>query len=155
MGLRMLLPASDRAIPSNLADPQAYHIYRTLAGIPEGPLELPPGQALPFESNFDYTDSVSFNKGCYLGQELTARTHYTGVIRKRLLPFVSREDYDKYGSSGEGLFPKFLWAGETFVPAPNPETSLIASNGKAGGKVYSSILNIGKNLLGIQRLMMD
>ena len=27
-------------------------------------------------------------KGCYIGQELTARTHHTGVIRKRLLPIV-------------------------------------------------------------------
>ncbi|XP_033114025.1 putative transferase CAF17 homolog, mitochondrial [Anneissia japonica] len=29
---------------------------------------------------------MSFSKGCYLGQELTARTHYTGVIRKRIMP---------------------------------------------------------------------
>ena len=29
---------------------------------------------------------VSFSKGCYLGQELTARSHHVGVIRKRLLP---------------------------------------------------------------------
>ena len=30
--------------------------------------------------------AVSFHKGCYLGQELTARTHHTGVVRKRILP---------------------------------------------------------------------
>ena len=30
---------------------------------------------------------VSFNKGCYLGQELVAKTHHTGVIRKRIMPF--------------------------------------------------------------------
>ena len=29
---------------------------------------------------------VSFSKGCYLGQELIARTHHTGVIRKRTMP---------------------------------------------------------------------
>ena len=34
---------------------------------------------------------VSFSKGCYLGQELTARSHHVGVIRKRLLP-VTIED---------------------------------------------------------------
>ena len=35
---------------------------------------------------------VSFHKGCYLGQELTARTHHTGVIRKRIMPLeFSRE----------------------------------------------------------------
>ena len=30
--------------------------------------------------------AVSFHKGCYLGQELTARTHHTGVVRKRVVP---------------------------------------------------------------------
>ena len=30
---------------------------------------------------------VSLDKGCYIGQELTARTAHTGVIRKRILPF--------------------------------------------------------------------
>lgn len=30
--------------------------------------------------------TVSFHKGCYLGQELIARTHHTGVIRKRTVP---------------------------------------------------------------------
>lgn len=29
---------------------------------------------------------ISFSKGCYIGQELTARTHHTGVVRKRLMP---------------------------------------------------------------------
>ncbi|RLW11365.1 hypothetical protein DV515_00001250 [Chloebia gouldiae] len=31
-------------------------------------------------------NGISFTKGCYIGQELTARTHHMGVIRKRLLP---------------------------------------------------------------------
>lgn len=30
---------------------------------------------------------VDFRKGCYIGQELTARTWHTGVIRKRIVPF--------------------------------------------------------------------
>lgn len=30
--------------------------------------------------------AISFTKGCYVGQELTARTYHTGVIRKRLTP---------------------------------------------------------------------
>lgn len=29
---------------------------------------------------------MSFDKGCYIGQELVARTHFKGVIRKRLFP---------------------------------------------------------------------
>ena len=37
------------------------------------------------------TGTVSFNKGCYLGQELTARTHHTGVVRKRVMPIALGE----------------------------------------------------------------
>lgn len=33
-------------------------------------------------------NGVSFHKGCYIGQELTARTHHTGVVRKRLMPII-------------------------------------------------------------------
>lgn len=42
--------------------------------------------SLPFECNLDLENGVSFDKGCYLGQELTARTWHTGVLRKRMLP---------------------------------------------------------------------
>lgn len=35
----------------------------------------------------DGLNAISFEKGCYIGQELIARTHYKGVIRKRLVPF--------------------------------------------------------------------
>jgi len=35
----------------------------------------------------DLTDTVKLDKGCYLGQELCARTFYTGIIRKRLYTF--------------------------------------------------------------------
>lgn len=37
-------------------------------------------------SNFTIHVTVSWTKGCYVGQELTARTHYKGVTRKRLMP---------------------------------------------------------------------
>ncbi|CAD8063796.1 unnamed protein product [Paramecium sonneborni] len=42
---------------------------------------------IPFQVNFDFWNSINLNKGCYVGQELTARSYHTGVIRKRLLPF--------------------------------------------------------------------
>jgi len=55
---------------------------------------------LPFEMNLDHLHGVSFDKGCYIGQELTARTHFTGVVRKRLFAVLgSRESHAREGAS--------------------------------------------------------
>ncbi|RKP03724.1 hypothetical protein CXG81DRAFT_16820 [Caulochytrium protostelioides] len=66
----------------------AYHLLRILLGIPEGPSDLPPSQALPLEHALDAMRSIDWRKGCYLGQELTVRTHHTGVVRKRIVPIA-------------------------------------------------------------------
>jgi len=60
-----------------------------LLGVAEGAGEL--AGELPLECNMDGLAAVSFTKGCYLGQELTSRTHFRGVIRKRVLPFTLPE----------------------------------------------------------------
>ena len=65
---------------------ELYHQHRLKTGVPEGMAELVPGVCFPLEFNLDYMNGVSFHKGCYLGQELTARTHHTGVVRKRVVP---------------------------------------------------------------------
>lgn len=63
-----------------------YKILRYSLGIGEGFNDLPVANCFPLECNCDYLHGVSFHKGCYIGQELTARTHHTGVVRKRLMP---------------------------------------------------------------------
>lgn len=63
-----------------------YKILRYHLGVGEGLTDLPYGECFPLECNCDYLHGVSFHKGCYIGQELTARTHHTGVVRKRLMP---------------------------------------------------------------------
>lgn len=52
---------------------------------------------IPQRANFDLTDSIDLKKGCFLGQELTARASFNGVIRKRPYPFYlsnSDEEFD-------------------------------------------------------------
>lgn len=41
---------------------------------------------IPHESNVDLLHGIHFQKGCYLGQELTARTQFKGNVRKRVVP---------------------------------------------------------------------
>ncbi|XP_001651016.2 putative transferase CAF17, mitochondrial [Aedes aegypti] len=68
--------------------------HRYSLGIGEGVINLPPGKCFPLENNCDYLHGVSFHKGCYIGQELTARTYHTGVIRKRLMPLIFDQPVD-------------------------------------------------------------
>jgi len=65
--------------------PGTYNVVRKLAGVAEG-TEIRGKTAL--ECNQEFLNAVSFTKGCYLGQELTARTMFTGAIRKRILPVI-------------------------------------------------------------------
>lgn len=93
LGIRVLVPSGeDISLEGNKDDSSyqkyksCYRAFRFKLGIGEGVNDLPPGNCFPLEANGDYLHGVSFHKGCYIGQELTARTHHTGVVRKRLMP---------------------------------------------------------------------
>ncbi|KAK3109707.1 ccr4 associated factor [Teratosphaeriaceae sp. CCFEE 6253] len=103
LGQRLLLPPSSQGgsgLPPKLeveeAPLSAYTIRRYLRGVPEGQHEIPREESLPMNSNIDIMGGIDFKKGCYLGQELTIRTHHTGVVRRRVLPLLlyphSQED---------------------------------------------------------------
>jgi folate-binding protein YgfZ len=76
---------AEDAPPSSLFPhmPGTYSLIRKLSGIAEG-FEV--HGRVAGETNQEFLNSVSFSKGCYLGQELTARVQYTGAIRKRVMP---------------------------------------------------------------------
>lgn len=65
--------------------PGTYSVLRKLSGIAEGS-EITSKTAL--ECNQEFLNAISFTKGCYLGQELTARSQFTGVVRKRIVPVM-------------------------------------------------------------------
>lgn len=97
LGTRLVIGAdkSEKDIKSifeesemNMSSENDYRKHRYRLGIGEGINDLPLGKAFPLEANIDYLNGVSFHKGCYVGQELTARTHHTGVVRKRLMPLT-------------------------------------------------------------------
>lgn len=71
-----------------------YKIHRYVFGVCEGVEEIQPSSRFPFELNCDYLNGISFNKGCYLGQEFTARTYHTGTIRKRIMPVIIHPSSD-------------------------------------------------------------
>ncbi|XP_050548940.1 putative transferase CAF17 homolog, mitochondrial isoform X1 [Daktulosphaira vitifoliae] len=100
----------DKLLLDNQDNTFSYQKWRYTNGVAEG-LELLNGISLPLEMNCDYLNGVSFDKGCYIGQELTARTHHTGVIRKRIMPIVFKNaphklniDADIYDN--DGIKPK-------------------------------------------------
>lgn len=62
-----------------------YNAWRLQNGIPEFG-KLVPERSLMLESNMDLLHAISFDKGCYMGQEVTARTHYRALLKKALLP---------------------------------------------------------------------
>ena len=63
-----------------------YQHHRILLGLPEAPGDLIKDKSILLESGFDELAGVDWKKGCYMGQELTARTKYRGLIKKRLVP---------------------------------------------------------------------
>ena len=64
----------------------AYDRMRLGLGVPDGSRDLVVDKSILLEAGFDELNGVDWNKGCYIGQELTARTKYRGLIKKRLFP---------------------------------------------------------------------
>ena len=78
--------AKSGASDINFSDNDAYHAKRIADGIPEGAVDLTPNRALILEAGLDLFEAVDFQKGCYIGQEVTARTKYRGLVKRRLVP---------------------------------------------------------------------
>ncbi len=91
IGVRVVLPR-DGAIAAlegaglGALDRMEYEQLRIRLGLPDGSRDMEVEKAILLESGFDELHGVDWEKGCYLGQELTARTKYRGLIKKRLVP---------------------------------------------------------------------
>ncbi|MDE2238480.1 MAG: folate-binding protein YgfZ [Rhodospirillales bacterium] len=76
---------SEDEVPCN-ATAEDYAAHRIGLGLPDGAPDLEPDKTLLLEAGFDELSGVDWEKGCYMGQELTARTKYRGLIKRRLMP---------------------------------------------------------------------
>ncbi|WP_428490917.1 YgfZ/GcvT domain-containing protein [Rhodopila sp.] len=68
------------------AAPEDWDRHRLAAGLPDGSKDMEPDRSVLLEAGFDELAGVSWSKGCYMGQELTARTKYRGLVKRRLVP---------------------------------------------------------------------
>lgn len=91
LGLRLIAPKETGAAtlealgyaPGNGAD---WDRLRLGQGVPDGSRDMVLEKAILLENGFDELHGVAWDKGCYIGQELTARTKYRGLVKKRLMP---------------------------------------------------------------------
>jgi len=128
-GARWGLPVESLKLLENhgltQASPEAYDAHRIALGLPDGSRDMEIDKALLLENGFPELHGVDFEKGCYVGQELTARTHYRALIKKRLMPVTI-----------DG-------------PTPSPGTALTA-NGANAGEMKSAVGNVGLALVRLE-----
>ena len=132
LGARAILPAAgmDATLTDagfaagTLAD---FDRLRLRLGIPDGSRDLEIEKATLMESGFDELHGISWEKGCFLGQELTARMKYRGLAKKRLVPV------------------------HLDGPTPAPGTEL-RRNGKSAGTLRSAVDGLGLALLRVDQL---
>lgn len=110
---------------------------RILLSIPKGRLDLIPDKSFPLENNFDGMGAISWKKGCYVGQEVTARMKYRLPPKKKLFPIwlehpiiserhkIMTNDHQEVGEicSTHMNFGLALWRLEYIINIPQPDSS--------------------------------
>ena len=91
-GARCILPRSAGDTFTKFGFSEAvkndYDRHRISLGLPDSSRDMEVEKSILLENGFEELNGVDFNKGCYMGQELTARTKYRGLVKKRLMPVI-------------------------------------------------------------------
>lgn len=95
LGYRQIIKTSTitLAAPSGTA----YNKHRLTLGIPDGSLDATE-RTFILENGYDAIDGVSFDKGCYVGQEVTARMYYRDALKKCLFIVSSDHELPEHGT---------------------------------------------------------
>lgn len=168
LGRRFVLPASSSSVPEAIAplvaesvaeaSESAYTIRRILRGVPEGPSEIPIAAALPAEHNLDITSAIDFRKGCYIGQELTIRTHHTGIVRKRILPVMLYPASGSPSAPGSGSSASPLHGltydpkSSVVMPPAGADIKPHNRSGRSAGKFVAGVGNIGLGMCRVEMM---
>lgn len=125
----------------------AWDARRIRLCIQDGSRDLIPEQSTLDEARMDTLNAVDYQKGCYVGQELTARMHYRGLGKKHLYAIQSNLSFRRRPESSDlkEQDPGFR-RDDGLVALPPPGTE-IHENGKLIGEMRSSCGAIGLALL--------
>ncbi|HWG75978.1 MAG TPA: hypothetical protein VN660_04220 [Steroidobacteraceae bacterium] len=99
---RLLVLRADQPPPPGEPLPyEAWHAADVAAGLPQV-YAATSGQFIAQMLNLDCIGAISFSKGCYTGQEVIARAHYRGRVKRRMQRFISTAPLQlSPGESGE------------------------------------------------------
>jgi len=88
-------------MPARTQGPAAYHRMRLALGVPEG-RDFGVERIFALDAGLDELQGVSFTKGCYMGQELTARMKHRATTRKRILSVTADRPLPDGGALTKG-----------------------------------------------------
>jgi folate-binding protein YgfZ len=88
-------------MPNDVGTSADYHKHRLELGVPEAS-DFGSDKMFALDGNLDELHAVSFEKGCYVGQELTARMKHRGTARKRLMPVYADTALPRSGTLKAG-----------------------------------------------------
>ncbi len=95
LGQRLILETrEDLPIELREIEEAAYSRYQQKCielAVPASGQELVSDKTTLLEAGFDELNGLDWDKGCYMGQEVTARTKYRGLVKRRLMPVVVNE----------------------------------------------------------------
>lgn len=134
-GARVIVPTDGgadalAALGLQAVDRAAYDRRRVSLGLPDGARDMAIEKTVLLEAGFEELGGVDFDKGCYMGQELTARTKYRGLVKRRLMPIAI----------------------DGPLPAPGTEITL---DGKEAGEVRSVVANGGDGGTGLAMIRLN
>ncbi len=99
-----------------IVEPDAYFAKAHSLGIPIKGIKNLKDQLFGLEANFEELNAIDFKKGCYIGQENTARMKLKEKLRRRLLPISSTEKLNL----GEEIFYNKIKIGKILIEQPYP-----------------------------------